>query len=129
MNNALLIINTTSLRMSHQHFFYFDNEQNLHTTIDSWPTLQPFLSKEKLSGKAIELLLVIQFLVREENTIQISRESVSKKARRIAKRAAHLNELFYLLHEKGYLSFQYGGVKGRKQFIILNPQFFTTTRV
>lgn len=124
MNYPLLIFNTTSLRLSHQHFFYFDNEHKLQTTMDSWPSLQPFFPEEKLSGKAIELLLVMQFLARKEKTIHISRESLSQKSRRIVKKATNLNELLRFLNKKGYISFQYAGVFGRKQFITLNPQIF-----
>lgn len=124
MDYALLILNATSFRLSHQHFFYFDNEQKLQTTNDSWPTLQPFFPEEALSGKAIELLLIMQFLAREDKMIHISRESVSKKSRRIVKKVSNLNKLLRYLNEKGYISFQYAGAYGRKQFITLNPQIF-----
>lgn len=127
MNNTLLIFNATSLCMSHQHFFYFDNEQKLQTTSDSWPTLQPFFQEEELSDKAIGLLLVMQFLAREEKMIVVSRESVYKNSRHITKKAANLNKLLCFLQEEGYLDLQYAGVSGRKQFITLNPQIFLTT--
>lgn len=127
MDYVRVHLNIDLLQLNHQQFFYFDNEDNLKTTNETWPMLQPFFSGEKLSGKAIELLLIMQFLAREEKMIHISRESVSKKSRCIAKKADRLNELLRFLNAKGYISFQYAGVFGRKQFITLNPLIFAST--
>lgn len=124
MNHARLILDVSSLHLNHQHFFYFDTEDNLKTTIEVWPTPQPIHYSDKLSEKAITLLLIMQFLVKEAEMIHISRASVSKKSRRIANKAANLNELLRFLNEKGYISFQYAGVFGRKQFITINPKVF-----
>lgn len=124
MDYVRLYLNIDSLQLSHQHFFYFDNEGNLKTTNETWPTLQPIMASEELSTKAVTLLIIIQFLVKEDKMIHISRNSISKKSRHIAKKAENLNELLRFLCERGYISFQYAGVYGRKQFITLNPKIF-----
>lgn len=124
MNYARLILDVSSLHLNHQHFFYLDAGNGLKTTIESWPTLQPLYDFEELSSKATVFLLIMQFLVKEAGIIHISRGDVSKKSRRIAKKAANLNELLRYLNKKGYISFQYGGISGRKQFITINPKVF-----
>lgn len=124
MNQARLILDINSLHLNHQHFFYLDTEHDLKTTIEAWPTPQPIHYSDELSEKAITLLLIMQFLVKKTETIHVSRESVSKQSRRIAKNAASLNELLRYLNEKGHISFQYAGVYGRKQFITINPKVF-----
>lgn len=124
MKYVQLTFDTLFLQFNHQQFFYFDNKGSLKTTEEFWPELQPINQIEELYLKANTLLLVMQYLVKEESIIHISRESVSKKSRSIAKKAANLNELLRFLNEKGYISFQYAGVYGRKQFITLNPKIF-----
>lgn len=96
----------------------------IKATEKNWPTLKEIHLSEELSKKANTLLLIMQFLIKEAEMIYISRESVSKKSRRIVKKAANLNELLSYLTEKGYISFQYAGVSGRKQFIPINPKVF-----
>ncbi|RDV35226.1 hypothetical protein [Lysinibacillus capsici] len=124
MNHVRLTFDVQSLQLNHQHFFYLDADDNLKTTEEVWPELQQIHQSEELCVKANTLLLIMQFLVKEEEVIHISRESVSKKSRRIAKKAANLNELLRYLNKKGYISFQYAGVSGRKQFITINPKIF-----
>lgn len=118
MNYKLSKLNGYPILLNHQHFIYFDDEQELKTTIDSWPALQV------LSFEAHELLSIMRDIALEEGMSTISRNSVSKKAQGIAKDSAHLNELLYFLRSKGYLNFQKGGVYGHKQFIALNPDIF-----
>lgn len=122
MGCVQLTFNTLFLQVNHQQFFHFDKEGNFKVSEDVWPELQSIAETEELCLKANTLLLIMQFLVNEENNIHIARNSVSKKSRSIAKKAANLNELLRFLNEKGYISFQYAGVYGRKQFITLNPK-------
>lgn len=124
MNYARLHLNINSLQLNHQQFFYFDSEDNLKTTNETWPELKTISPLEELGTKAVTMLLTIQFLVKEDKIIHISREIVSKKSRRIAKKSANLNEILHFLHERGYINFQYAGVYGRKQFITINPKIF-----
>ncbi|MBK3497174.1 hypothetical protein JFL43_20550 [Viridibacillus sp. YIM B01967] len=111
--------------LNHQQFIYFDSEQELKTSVDSWPALQRFSRGEFLSSNARKLFSIMRDIALEEGINTISRNSISKKSQGIAKKSAHLTELLNFLYNKGYLSFQRGGVYGHKKFITLNPCFFT----
>lgn len=113
-----------SIDISHQHFFYYDEENNLKTTMEDWPKLQPLSTLNNANHTAINLLLIIKLLVQEEKVLQISRSIVFKKSQHIIKNAKSLNSLLFCLYELSYIHFQIGGKYGRKQFITLNTKVF-----
>lgn len=113
-----------SIDISHQHFFYYDEESNLKTTMEAWPKLQPLPTRKNENHLAIDLLLIIKLLVIEEKTLQISRSILLKRSQHIVKNAKNLNSILLLLYELGYIHFQIGGKYGQKQFITLNPKVF-----
>lgn len=124
MKKKQLKLNINSIDLTHQHFFYFDEDNSLKTTIETWPNLKPITTLNNVNHKAFKLLLIIESLVSEKKVLQISRSTIFRKSQYLVKNATNLNKLLYFLSENGYIHFQSSDKYGRNQLIALNPKVF-----
>lgn len=109
------------INKDHQIFLYFDQNNEFHFSDYNWPPIRPIIGHVKLVNTADYLLNIIKDIVEEDGYVKIPRSEVYSRSLSKLKGATNLDKYLILLHENGYIYFNYRPKGNKKWYVVLNP--------
>ena len=109
------------INKDYQIFLYFDQNNEFHYGDYSWPPIIPIKGDFELVSTAEYLLNIIKDIVEKDGYVKIRRLEVYKRSFSKLKGANNLDKYLILLHQSGYIYFNYRPKGNKKWYVVLNP--------